>query len=159
MNVKDKYKVLDAVGKRMKEYKTKYPAIYQEYADYMKVHNISVTKKGVLSKGKQNLQKSDAIIKALDRLTKVSEIQEKLRKTGEEVTKENIDKVVYVNQNLDAVKGYLYNVKQVKTIEGLSDTKGKTTYSELYGIIKKYEKEIDDYYNNSSIFDEEDDFE
>ena len=156
MTVKDRYKILDRVSKRMQQYKKDYPNLYKQYSDYLTVHGFQTTKSGVISKSKSNLAKSDNMITSLDSLEKVSAIQREVRNRGEKVTKENVSKAVFVKNELTNIKEFIYLKTGSRNIDGLTGTKGKKTYSELYDILQGYLSEYEQY--EKGFYEELEDF-
>lgn len=156
MNVKDKYKILDRVAKRMQQYKNDYPELYKSYSDYLTVHGFKTTKGGIVSKSKKNLEKADNMLKSLDTLERVSDVQRDIRKRGEKVTKKSVKKAVFVRNELNNIKEFIYLKSGKREIDGLTGTKGKKTYSELYKILQPYLSEYENY--KKGIYEDLEDF-
>lgn len=121
--------------------------IYKNYSDYLISHGINIRyKNGVVQiiRGKKaNL--TNAMANAISDIETLGQVKEAVRKRGEKATKAAIKKAAYVKAELNNIKEFIYNKTGEREIQGLSGTKGKKTYSELYNILMKYSAEYEQY--------------
>lgn len=122
--------------------------LYKQYIDYFTVHGITTntSKKGIIQikRGKKaNL--TDIQLQNIEQMDYVGKLQKELKKRGEKATVTAVEKAIYVKKNLDNIKEFVYLSTGERHINGLSDTKGKKTYAEMYSILKKYEKQFEEY--------------
>lgn len=117
--------------------------LFKNYEDYFIVHGINTrkNKKGVtqITRGKRaNL--SETMAKAIESMDFYGGLKKELRKRGEKLTMTNIDMASWVKSHLNEIKEFVYLSTVKREIEGLTGTRGKKTYREMYHILKKYQK-------------------
>lgn len=120
--------------------------LFKNYEDYFTVHGVNTrkNKKGVtqITRGnKANL--SENMAKAVENMDFYGGLKKELRKRGEKPTMTNIDMAGWVKANLNEVKEFVYLTTGKREINGLSGTKGKKSYREMYNILKKYQQEME----------------
>lgn len=132
--------------------------LYKAFTDYFTVHGINTrTKNGVIQlvRGK----KANVTITQMNNIEMIDyygKLKRELSKRGEKATISNIEKASWVKTNINAIIEYVYLTTGHRNIEGLTGTKGKKTYSEMYDILKKYEKDYEEY--KKSMYEELEDF-
>ena len=132
--------------------------LYKAFTDYFTVHGINTrTKNGVIQlvRGKKaNVTKAQ--MNNIEMLDYYGKIKRDVSKRGEKATISNIEKAAWVKTNISDIKEFVYLTTGHRNIGGLSGTKGKKTYSEMYKILKKYEKDYEKY--KKSMYEELEDF-
>lgn len=132
--------------------------LYKAFTDYFTVHGINTRQKdGVIQivRGK----KANVTVSHMNNIETIEyygKLKRELSKRGEKTTISNIEKAAYVKANISNIKEFVYLSTGKRDIEGLSGTKGKKTYSEMYAILKKYEKDYEKY--KKSMYEELEDF-
>ena len=132
--------------------------LYKAFTDYFTVHGINTReKKGVIQlvRGKK-ANVTVAHMANIENIDYYDRIKREVSKRGEKATISNIEKAAYVKANLDNIKEFIYLSTGHRDIEGLTGTKGKKTYSEMYAILKKYEKDYENY--KKSMYEELEEF-
>ena len=132
--------------------------LYKAFTDYFTVHGINTrTKNGVIQlvRGK----KANVTITQMNNIEMIEyygKLKREVSKRGEKATISNIEKAAWVKSNISDIKEYVYISTGQYYIEGLSGTKGKKSYSEMYKILKKYEKDYEKY--KKSMYEELEEF-
>ena len=132
--------------------------LYKAFTDYFTVHGINTRQKnGVIQlvRGK----KSNVTITQMNNIEMLDyygKLKRDVSKRGEKATISNIEKAAWVKTNINDIKEFVYLTTGHRNIDGLSGTKGKKTYSEMYKILKKYEKDYEKY--KKSMYEELEDF-
>lgn len=132
--------------------------LYKAFTDYFTVHGINTRQKnGVIQlvRGK----KANVTITQMNNIEMFDyygKLKRDVSSRGEKATISNIEKAAYVKANLDNIKEFVYLSTGNRYIEGLSETKGKKNYSQMYDILKKYEKDYEKY--KKSMYEELEDF-
>lgn len=133
-------------------------ALYKAFTDYFIVHGINTReKKGVIQlvRGK----KANVTITQMNNIEMLEyygKIKREVAKRGEKTSISNIEKAAWVKTNISDIKEFVYLTTGHRNIDGLSGTKGKKTYSEMYKILKKYEKDYEKY--KKSMYEELEEF-
>ena len=132
--------------------------LYKAFTDYFTVHGINTRmKNGVIQlvRGKKSNVTTIHMLN-LENMDFYGKIKREISKRGEKATISTIEKAAWVQSNIKHIKEFVYlNTGQYR-IEGLTGTKGKKTYSEMYTILKKYEKEYEIY--KKTMYEELEDF-
>lgn len=121
--------------------------LYKSFTDYFTVHGLNTRKSnGIIQlvRGKKANVTSTHMIN-IENLNYYGKLKKELSKRGEKATISNIEKAAWVKSNIRDIKEYVYLSTGQYHIDGLSGTKGKKTYSEMYDILKKYEKDYEKY--------------
>ena len=132
--------------------------LYKAFTDYFIVHGINTRQKnGViqLARGK----KANVTITQMNNIELLEyygKIKREVAKRGEKASISNIEKAAWVKTNISDIKEFVYLTTGQRNIDGLSRTKGKKTYSEMYKILKKYEKDYEKY--KKSMYEELEEF-
>ena len=132
--------------------------LYKAFTDYFTVHGINTRmKNGVIQlvRGK----KANVTIVQMNNIEMFDyfgKLKHDLTKRGEKATISNIEKAAWVKTNISDIKEFVYLTTGHRNIDGLSETKGKKTYSEMYKILKKYEKDYEKY--KKSMYEELEEF-
>ena len=132
--------------------------LYKAFTDYFTVHGINTRQKnGIIQlvRGK----KANVTITQMNNIEVLEyygKIKREVAKRGEKTTNSNIEKAAYVKANISDIKEFVYLTTGYRNIAGLSGTKGKKTYSEMYKILKKYEKDYEKY--KKTMYEELEDF-
>ena len=132
--------------------------LYKAFTDYFIVHGINTRQKnGVIQlvRGKK-ANVTITQMNNIEMLEHYGKIKREVAKRGEKTTISNIEKAAYVKANIGNIKEFVYLSTGQRYIEGLTDTKGKKTYSQMYKILKKYEKDYENY--KKSMYEELEDF-
>ena len=132
--------------------------LYKAFTDYFTVHGINTrTKNGVIQlvRGKK-ANVTTAHMTNIENMDFYGKIKKEVSKRGEKATISNIEKAAWVKTNINDIKEYVYLSTGQFHIDGLSGTKGKKTYSEMYDILKKYEKDYEKY--KKSMYEELEEF-
>lgn len=132
--------------------------LYKAFTDYFTVHGINTRKKnGVIQivRGK-NANVTIAQMNNIESMDYYGKLKRDVSKRGEKATISNIEKAAWVKTNIGDIKEFVYLTTGHRNIEGLTGTKGKKTYSEMYKILKKYEKDYEKY--KKSMYEELEDF-
>ena len=121
--------------------------LYKAFTDYFTVHGINTRmKNGVIQlvRGKK-ANVTVAHMTNIENMDYYGRIKREVAKRGEKTTISNIEKAAYVKANIGNIKEFVYLSTGHRNIDGLTGTKGKKTYSEMYAILKKYEKDYEKY--------------
>ena len=121
--------------------------LYKAFTDYFTVHGINTrTKNGIIQlvRGKK-ANVTVAHMTNIENMDFYGNIKKEVSKRGEKATISNIEKAAWVKTNIKDIKEFVYLSTGQYYIEGLTGTKGKKTYSEMYKILKKYEKDYEKY--------------
>ena len=121
--------------------------MYKFFTDYFTVHGLKTrTKNGFIQlvRGKKS-NVTSSHMNNIEMIDYYGKLKKELSKRGEKTTKSNIEKAAYVKENFREVKEYIYLSTGFRQLDGLTGTKGKKTYAELYDILKNYEKEYELY--------------
>lgn len=132
--------------------------LYKAFTDYFTVHGINTRlKNGViqLARGKK-ANVTIAQMNNIEMFDYYGGIKRDVSKRGEKATISNIEKAAWVKTNINDIKEFVYLSTGHRDIEGLTGTKGKKTYSQMYDILKKYEKDYEKY--KKSMYEELEDF-
>ena len=132
--------------------------LYKAFTDYFTVHGINIRQKnGVIQlvRGKK-ANVTEAHMTNIENMDYYGRIKREVAKRGEKTTISNIEKAAYVKANISNIKEFVYLSTGHRNIDGLTGTKGKKTYSEMYKILKKYEKDYEKY--KKSMYEELEDF-
>ena len=121
--------------------------LYKAFTDYFTVHGINTRQKnGVIQlvRGKK-ANVTIAQMNNIEMLDYYGKLKRDVSKRGEKATISNIGKAAWVKSNIKDIKEFVYLNTGQYYIDGLTGTKGKKTYSEMYKILKKYEKDYEKY--------------
>lgn len=132
--------------------------LYKAFTDYFTVHGINTRQKnGVIQlvRGKK-ANVTNVHMANIENMDYYGKIKREVAKRGEKTTISNIEKAAYVKANIGNIKEFVYLSTGHRDIEGLTGTKGKKTYSEMYAILKKYEKDYEKY--KKSMYEELEEF-
>ena len=132
--------------------------LYKAFTDYFTVHGINTrTKNGIIQlvRGKK-ANVTVAHMTNIENMDYYGRIKREVAKRGEKTTISNIEKAAWVKTNINDIKEFVYLSTGQYYIEGLTGTKGKKTYSEMYKILKKYEKDYEKY--KKSMYEELEEF-
>ena len=132
--------------------------MYKVFTDYFTVHGLKTrTKNGFIQlvRGKKG-NVTSTHMNNIEMFDYYGKLKKELSKRGEKATKSNIVKAAYVKAKFGEVKEYIYLSSGHRYMNGLSGTKGKKTYAELYDILKSYEKEYELY--EKAMYEELEDF-
>lgn len=132
--------------------------LYKAFTDYFTVHSINTRMKNGVIQLVRGKKANVTIVQMnnIEMLEHYGKIKREIAKRGEKATISNIKKAAWVKTNINDIKEFVYLSSGHRNIEGLSGTKGKKTYSEMYTILKKYEKDYEKY--KKSMFEELEDF-
>lgn len=132
--------------------------LYKAFTDYFTVHGINTRmKNGVIQlvRGKKS-NVTTVHMTNIENMDYYGKIKREVSKRGENATISNIEKAAWVKTKIRDIKEYVYLSTGQYRIEGLTGTKGKKTYSEMYDILKKYEKDYEKY--KKSMYEELEEF-
>lgn len=132
--------------------------LYKAFTDYFTVHGINTRQKnGVIQlvRGKK-ANVTIAQMNNIEMLDYFGKLKREVTKRGEKATISNIEKAAWVKANVNDIKEFVYLSTGNRNIDGLTGTKGKKTYSQMYSILKKYEKDYEKY--KKSMYEELEDF-
>lgn len=132
--------------------------MYKTFTDYFTVHGLKTRmKNGIIQlvRGKKG-NVTTSHMNNIENMDYYGKLKKELTKRGEKATKSNIEKAAYVKEKFEEVKEYIYLSTGHRHLDGLSGTKGKKTYAELYDKIKNYEKEYELY--EKAMYEELEDF-
>ena len=132
--------------------------LYKAFTDYFTVHCINTRmKNGIIQlvRGKK-ANVTLAQMTNIENMDYYGGIKRDVSKRGEKATISNIEKAAWVKTNINDIKEFVYLSTGHRNIEGLTGTKGKKTYSQMYEILKKYEKDYEKY--KKSMYEELEDF-
>lgn len=132
--------------------------LYKAFTDYFTVHGINTRmKNGVIQmvRGKKANVTTAHMIN-IENMDFYGKIKRAVSKRGEKATISNIEKAAWVKTNISDIKEFVYLTTGHRNIDGLSGTKGKKTYSEMYAILKKYENDYEKY--KKSMYEELEEF-
>lgn len=121
--------------------------LYKAFTDYFTVHGINTrTKNGIiqLTRGKK-ANVTEVHMTNIENMDYFGKLKKELSKRGEKATISNIKKAAWVKTNINDIKEFVYLSTGHRNIDGLTGTKGKKSYSEMYKILKKYEKDYEKY--------------
>ena len=132
--------------------------LYKAFTDYFTVHGINTrTKNGVIQlvRGKKS-NVTTTHMTNIENIDYYGKLKRAVSERGEKATISNIEKAAWVKTNINDIKEFVYLSTGHRDIEGLTGTKGKKTYSQMYAILKKYEKDYEKY--KKSMYEELEDF-
>lgn len=132
--------------------------MYKIFTDYFTVHGLKTRVKNgfiQLVRGKKG-NVTTTHMSNIENFDFYGKLKKELLNRGENATKSNIEKAAYVKEKFGEVKEYIYLSTGRMHLDGLTGTKGKKTYAELYDILKNYEKEYELY--EKTMYEELEDF-
>lgn len=132
--------------------------LYKSFTDYFTVHGINTRQKnGIIQlvRGKK-ANVTTAHMTNIENMDFYGKIKKEVSKRGEKATISNIEKAAWVKSNIKDIKEFVYLNTGQYYIDGLTGTKGKKSYSEMYKILKKYEKDYEKY--KKSMYEELEEF-
>ena len=152
---------INKINKRIRKIASKLGTeseLYKAFTDYFTVHGINTRQKnGVIQlvRGK----KANVTITQMNNIEMLDyygKLKRDVSKRGEKATISNIEKAAWVKTNINDIKEFVYLSTGHRDIEGLTGIKGKKTYSQMYSILKKYEKDYEKY--KKSMYEDLEDF-
>ena len=132
--------------------------LYKAFTDYFTVHGIKTRQKNGIIQLVRGKKANVTVVHMtnIENMDYYGRIKREVAKRGEKATISNIEKAAWIKTNINDIKEFVYLSTGHKDIDGLTGTKGKKTYSQMYAILKKYEKDYEKY--KKSMYEELEDF-